>query len=79
MTNKEKMLDALETIGEFCTFEDCNKCFLNAANLFDNRINRCTLKTLYITQYSLVAQVARESMKKGTQEDTSEHPDDWDD
>ena len=79
MNDKERILTALETIGDFCSFEDCNKCFLNAANLFDSRINRCTLKTLYTTQYSLVAKVARESMKKGTQEDTSEHPDDWDD
>lgn len=62
MTDKEKMLDALETIGDFCSFEDCNKCFLNSANLFDSKLNSCTLKTLSISQYSLVAQVARVSM-----------------
>ena len=62
MTDKERMLDALETIGDFCSSEDCSNCFLNAANLFDSKIDRCTLKTLCISQYSLVAQVARVSM-----------------
>ena len=68
--NKEKMLDALETIGDFCSSEDCNKCFLNAANLFYSKIDRCTLRTLCVSQYSLVAQVARVSMieKKRSEE-----------
>lgn len=79
MNDKERILTALETIGDFCSFEDCNKCFLNAANLFDHRIDMCTLGNLDTFQYSQLAMVAREFTKKGPQEANSEYSDDWDD